>query len=82
MSDIRIPADYKSALTLHETQVGIKTVKDFFQNLLAARLNLLRVSAPLFVDPFPIQLKNCKHALPSFAKPIKVLSNCILRLSI
>ncbi|MDD5940479.1 MAG: aspartate--ammonia ligase, partial [Lachnospiraceae bacterium] len=32
-------------------QVAIKVVKDFFQNLLAERLNLLRVSAPLFVDP-------------------------------
>ncbi|MBQ9511634.1 MAG: aspartate--ammonia ligase [Lachnospiraceae bacterium] len=51
MTDLKIPDDYKSALTLHETQVGIKTVKDFFQNLLASRLNLLRVSAPLFVDP-------------------------------
>ena len=46
-----IPDDYQSALNLHETQVGIKTVKDFFQKLLAERLNLLRVSAPLFVDP-------------------------------
>lgn len=47
----RIPDNYESALDLHDTQVGIKTVKDFFQNLLAERLNLLRVSAPLFVDP-------------------------------
>ena len=46
-----IPENYESALSLHDTQVGIKTVKDFFQNLLAERLNLLRVSAPLFVDP-------------------------------
>lgn len=46
-----IPEDYHSALDLYETQVGIKTVKDFFQTLLAERLNLLRVSAPLFVDP-------------------------------
>lgn len=46
-----IPSDYQSALNLHDTQVGIKTVKDFFQTLLAERLNLLRVSAPLFVDP-------------------------------
>lgn len=46
-----IPKDYHSALDLYETQVGIKTVKDFFQTLLAERLNLLRVSAPLFVDP-------------------------------
>ena len=47
----RIPENYTSALNLFDTQVGIKTVKDFFQNLLAERLNLLRVSAPLFVDP-------------------------------
>ncbi|MCI8614294.1 aspartate--ammonia ligase [Parablautia intestinalis] len=46
-----IPDGYQSALNLHETQIAIKTVKDFFQNLLSERLNLLRVSAPLFVDP-------------------------------
>ena len=40
-----------AALSLHDTQVGIKTVKDFFQKTLSDRLNLLRVSAPLFVDP-------------------------------
>lgn len=51
MSNFYIPEDYKSQLNLHDTQVGIKTVKDFFQTLLAERLNLLRVSAPLFVDP-------------------------------
>lgn len=51
MSKITIPKNYKSALNLHDTQIGIKTVKDFFQNLLADNLNLLRVSAPLFVTP-------------------------------
>ena len=51
MSEIKIPNGYESHLNLHDTQIGIKTVKDFFQNLLAERLNLLRVSAPLFVDP-------------------------------
>ena len=45
------PEDYTSHLNLYETQVAIKTVKDFFQNLLSERLHLLRVSAPLFVDP-------------------------------
>ena len=45
------PKDYTSHLNLYETQVAIKTVKDFFQNLLSERLHLLRVSAPLFVDP-------------------------------
>ena len=51
MKNPMIPEDYHSALNLHDTQVGIKTVKDFFQGMLAERLNLLRVSAPLFVDP-------------------------------
>lgn len=51
MEHLIIPENYKSELDLHDTQVAIKTVKDFFQGLLAQRLNLLRVSAPLFVDP-------------------------------
>jgi len=51
MSKVIIPENYVSALDLHDTQVGIKIVKDFFQNLLSERLNLLRVTAPLFVDP-------------------------------
>ena len=51
MKNPMIPEGYESALNLHDTQVGIKTVKDFFQGMLAEGLNLLRVSAPLFVDP-------------------------------
>ena len=51
MSNLQMPKNYKSALNLYETQVPIKTVKDFFQSLLAERLHLLRVSDPLFVDP-------------------------------
>lgn len=51
MKNLIIPENYKSELNLHDTQVAIKTVKDFFQQSLAGRLNLLRVSAPLFVKP-------------------------------
>ena len=51
MEHLIIPKDYHSELNLHDTQIAIKTVKDFFQGLLALRLNLSRVSAPLFVDP-------------------------------
>ena len=51
MEHLQIPAGYHSELNLHDTQVAIKTVKDFFQQTLAAQLNLLRVSAPLFVAP-------------------------------
>ena len=50
MSKFIKPKDYKAALNLHDTQVGIKTVKDFFQNSLSYELDLLRVSAPAFVD--------------------------------
>ena len=51
MENLILPEHYESGLNLHETQIAIKTVKDFFQNLLAERLNLRRVSAPLFVRP-------------------------------
>lgn len=51
MSQYEIPTDYKSELNLYDTQIAIKMVKDFFQTLLAERLHLLRVSAPLFVAP-------------------------------
>lgn len=51
MENLILPKQYKSELNLHDTQLAIKTVKDFFQALLAQRLHLTRVSAPLFVDP-------------------------------
>ncbi len=51
MENLKIPKDYQSALNLHDTQIAIKTVKDFFQGMLATRLNLQRVTAPLFVTP-------------------------------
>lgn len=50
MSKFIKPEHYKPALNLHDTQVGIKTVKDFFQTSLSYELDLLRVSAPSFVD--------------------------------
>ena len=46
-----VPEGYRSSLSLHDTQVAIKTVKDFFQKTLSDQLNLHRVSAPLFVTP-------------------------------
>ena len=38
-------------LDLKETQIAIKTIKDHFERELAEKLNLIRVSAPLFVRP-------------------------------
>ena len=50
MSRLDIPAGYKPQLSLRQTEVAIKKVKDFFERDLAIQLNLTRVSAPLFVD--------------------------------
>ncbi len=51
MSNILIPAGYKDELGIMETEIAIKTVKDFFERELAKNLDLTRVSAPLFVAP-------------------------------
>ncbi|POP34719.1 aspartate--ammonia ligase [Lactonifactor longoviformis] len=51
MESFIIPEGYTPQLSLYDTQIGIKTVKDFFQQTLIQRLNLLRVSAPLIVTP-------------------------------
>ena len=51
MEQLRIPTDYSSPLTIRETEVAIKEVKDYFERALAKSLHLTRVSAPLFVRP-------------------------------
>lgn len=45
-----IPPNYKSVLSLKETEKAIKVIKDFFELNLAAELKLRRVTAPLFVQ--------------------------------
>ena len=42
---------YVSSLDILETEIAIKKVKDFFESHLSKELDLLRVSAPLFVIP-------------------------------
>ncbi len=51
MQKLIIPENYKSLITVRETESVIKKIKDFFQKELAKELNLDRVSAPLFVRP-------------------------------
>lgn len=46
-----VPKGYESKMTLIDTEVGIKKIKDYFQGSLAEKLDLVRVSAPLFVRP-------------------------------
>ena len=51
MEQLKIPDGYSSPLTIRETEVAIKEVKDHFERALAKSLHLTRVSAPLFVRP-------------------------------
>jgi aspartate--ammonia ligase len=46
-----LPENYRSSLSVKETEAAIKLIKDFFEDELAKELNLARVSAPLFVRP-------------------------------
>ncbi len=50
MSKIYIPTGYKMPLTNNELQRAIELIHADFQHNLTVRLNLHRVSAPLFVD--------------------------------
>lgn len=49
MSYLIKPAGYKALLNLSQTEMGIKQIKDFFQQNLSSELRLRRVTAPLFV---------------------------------
>ena len=51
MSALQIPQGYKPSLDIKETQIAIKAIKDHFERVLAQKLNLTRVSAPLYVRP-------------------------------
>jgi aspartate--ammonia ligase len=44
-----LPPDYKPLLGVKETEKAIRLIKEFFQTNLAFELNLIRVTAPLFV---------------------------------
>lgn len=50
MSKLFIPEGYKPLLNLKQTELGIKNIKDFFQQSLSSELRLRRVTAPLFVE--------------------------------
>ena len=69
MSKLTIPKNYSSALNLHDTQLAIKTVKDFFQGTLAQRLS----------DVYKRQVLHCYlciHLIP--VKAYLYLTLCVL----
>ncbi|MDI6616737.1 MAG: aspartate--ammonia ligase, partial [Syntrophaceae bacterium] len=48
-SHLFIPKQYQPLLDLRETEKAIGQIKTFFQTNLSFELNLMRVTAPLFV---------------------------------
>ena len=49
MSQLIIPHNYKNPLSLQQTEIAIKKIKDFFLSSISTELRLRRVTAPLFV---------------------------------
>ena len=70
MSKIIVPEGYVPHLSLIETEVAIKMIKDTFERRLAEQLRLTRVSAPLFL------LKNTglNDNLSGIEKPVSFTS--------
>ncbi|MGX8834037.1 aspartate--ammonia ligase [Amedibacillus sp. YH-ame10] len=50
VKDLMIPKYYENKLDIISTEVAIKYVKDLFERRLAHHLNLMRISAPLYVS--------------------------------
>ena len=50
MAKLTIPKGYSPIIDLKQTELGIKSIKDFFQSNLSSELRLRRVTAPLFVE--------------------------------
>ena len=48
-TDLIIPKNYQPLLDLKETEKAIRLIKEFFQVNLSFELNLIRVTAPMFV---------------------------------
>lgn len=49
MSQLIIPKSYRALLSLQQTEIAIKQIKDFFLSSISTELRLRRVTAPLFV---------------------------------
>ena len=45
-----LPEDYQPTLTIRDTEAAIVFIRERFQEILGQKLNLQRMSAPLFVE--------------------------------
>ncbi|MCL2016532.1 MAG: aspartate--ammonia ligase [Defluviitaleaceae bacterium] len=65
--------DYNNYMTLKETQIAIKLLKDSFEAFLSSELHLMRVTAPLFVTAdtgLNDNLNGCEQAVQFNSKEI------------
>ncbi|MBE7093050.1 MAG: aspartate--ammonia ligase [Clostridiales bacterium] len=51
MNQVFLPKNYTEKLDLYQTQLAIGMLRQYFQQKLCKKLNLKRVTAPLFVQP-------------------------------
>jgi aspartate--ammonia ligase len=51
VDQLAIPEGYRPKMDVRETEIAIKLIKDLVENQIADSLNLIRVSAPLYVRP-------------------------------
>ena len=65
------PKNYHSILNLVDTQIAIKLIKDTFERELAKELDLMRVSAPLFVE----SNTGLNDNLNGYEKPVDFIVN-------
>ena len=65
------PKNYQSILNLVDTQIAIKLIKDTFERELAKEFDLIRVSAPLFVEPNT----GLNDNLNGYEKPVDFIVN-------
>ena len=65
------PKNYQSVLNLVDTQRAIKLIKDTFEKELAKEFDLMRVSAPLFVEPGT----GLNDNLSGYEKPVSFVVN-------
>lgn len=70
---ISFPKEYKQFLSVVESELAIKAIKDMFEDQLSLELNLIRVSAPLFVS----KNSGINDHLNGYEKPVTFVSNQI-----
>lgn len=77
MNKVTVPKNYVEKLDIYQTQLAIGELRQFFQNRLAKKLNLKRVTAPLFVKPETGLNDDLNGVERAVAFDLKATGNCV-----